>query len=72
MFLNIRPGVREVATWGKFQVQLLSQNSDYLHFARFRADIGKSVENMGQFICWEILGIIVAAVDRLNWLSLAG
>jgi hypothetical protein len=36
-----------------------------VHFAAFRTDVGEGVENVGQFVGWEVLGVVVAAINCL-------
>lgn len=36
-----------------------------VHFSGLRSDIGECIEDMGQFICREILGVVIAPIDRL-------
>ena len=36
-----------------------------IHFSGLGSDIGERIKDMGQFICREILGVVVAPVDRL-------
>lgn len=32
------------------------------HFAAFRTDIGERVEHMSEFLCWEILRMMISAI----------
>ena len=36
-----------------------------IHLAAFRSDVGKCIEDMSQFICRQVLGIMVPSIDGL-------
>lgn len=37
-----------------------------LHLARLGTNVGKCIEYMRQFVSWQVLGVIVSAVDGLR------
>jgi hypothetical protein len=71
VLLDIGPGVRKVSVsalalaWAGFHISPWFG----LHFASLWPDIGECVENMGQFLRGEILGVVVAAIDGLSIVS---
>ena len=63
MLLNVGPSVRQVPSVQSADIS--KWISLVLHFTTLRADIGKGVQDMGQFVRRQILGVVVAAVDCL-------
>lgn len=43
----------------------LEKRSQHLHFASLGSNVGKGVQDMGQLVGGEVLGVMVASVDRL-------
>jgi len=57
---NIIPGI------GGIMLFNVGPGVGHVDFSRFRAHVGKSVEDVCQFVDGKILGIVVAAVDCLE------
>lgn len=36
--------------------------TEYLHFPALRPNIGEGVQNVGELICWKVLGVVISAI----------
>ena len=43
-----------------------------LHFTTIWSDVGKSIQDVGKFICWEVLRLMVSPVDSPYAVSATG
>ena len=61
---GITPGICQIAAFRRFVNCYIALSEDRdIHFAGFRSYIGKRIEDMGQVVCRQVLGLMISSID---------